>query len=140
MEIRIVGALALVLCLGACGGAGTDKPADAGSSTPVPAETEATSAGPTLPGLAANGDLTAFTCGRDTKGGWNATGTILNPAATSDYRITVVVAPTGVERPKAKRQVLPKVKKGTSTPFSVKKIPVTAGDGPSCRVQVVRFR
>lgn len=142
MQHRIVGAIVgcvgLLAVLTACGG-GSDEPATDGASTPVPAETSATSAGPNLPGVAANADLTAFTCTRDASGVWNATGTLLDPVRTADYRVTVLVAPLGTDRARGKRQILPKVQRNKATPFTITKIPVTAGDSPTCRVQVVRF-
>lgn len=144
--------IATAMLLAACGGGDdSDKlPADERSSTPVPAEKTtgagndgATSGSPgtTVPGAAANEDLSGFVCVAADGGRWKASGVITNPSSkTSDYRVTVIVGPADAGRKKARRQILPRVSPDKPVPFALDKIPAAAGGTPVCRVQVVRYR
>lgn len=141
MRVRGLVAALLVTALCACGGR-SGEPEEQSTSTPSPSRsTEA--AGPDVPGKPANDDLSGFTCSRDGAGDWHASGVLTSPSGSSDYRVTVVVAPTGSDRAgsdraRARRKFIQNVKQAEPKNFEVKKVPA-GSEGGTCRVQVVRL-
>ncbi|MGH3423876.1 MAG: hypothetical protein ACRDO8_04050 [Nocardioidaceae bacterium] len=141
MRVRILVAAALVLALSGCGGGGAEPAAqETGRSEPSAQASATPSEDPAagLPGEAANGDLSEFTCESGSGGAWSASGVLTSPSGSSDYQVTVAVAASGAGRTKARQEIVANVKKDDPKSFEVAHVPAGA-DGGTCRVQVVRL-
>lgn len=116
---------------------GGSTPAAEGATTATPSASPSPTA--RAAAQANNADLVSFSCAPDGAGVWNASGVIVNSGSMADFRITVLVAPPGSTGGTARRVVVPGVKTGIETPFTIAKLPVNAGQAPSCRVQLDRL-
>jgi hypothetical protein len=139
MRIRWAVVLALLLTLAACD-SGADpldaKPKESASATAKKAAMDGS-----LPqvseGKAAPEALTEFTCTRDDKGTWRASGAVLNDSKTSTaFQITAHVGPADGEGAAARTKRIAAVQAHGSVRFDLGEIESRSADGP-CHVQVL---
>jgi len=133
MRIRIAVVLALMLALTACGG-------DAPKAKPKPAASKAALDG-SLPNVADGTSmpeaLSDFTCERDDKGNWSASGAVTNRTSKPvSFQVTVHVGNASGRGEPASTKRLSSVQKNGSVGFELEEIETRAADG-LCHVQVL---
>jgi hypothetical protein len=135
MRIRLAVVLALVLALAACG-LGDDAP----TAKPEPAATKAALDG-ALPNVAEGTSmpeaLSDFTCERDDKGTWSASGAVTNRTSKPvSFQVTVHVGTADGRGEPASTKRISSVQKNGSVGFELDEVETRASDGP-CHVQVL---
>ncbi|AXT83769.1 hypothetical protein C6I20_00195 [Aeromicrobium sp. A1-2] len=129
-------AVALLLVLTGCGGGSDPEPA---ASAKPKATASATTVKPTVAppeGTPAPEALSKFTCDKNSKGTWSASGYVANASKGKvTFQVTVYVgeATGGPEQAKTQRVT---VAGGGSAKFSIAKVPAPKAGGP-CHVQVL---
>ena len=135
MRIRLAVVLALMLALTACGFGG-----DAPKAKPKPAATKAALDG-ALPNVAEGRPmpeaLSDFTCKRDDKGTWSASGAVTNRSSKPvSFQVTVHVGAEDGQGAPASTKRISSVQKNGSVGFELAEIDTRAPDG-RCHVQVL---
>ncbi len=139
--MRALVVVIVTVLLAGCGGSGDTptKPAPTVAKTtkatpkPTPKPTIAPPTGKPAPEA-----LSLFSCAKDVKGAWNASGTIANSGKSkATFQVTVHVGEAAGAPEQAMTKQLPNIEAGGSVKFALDKIPAPKAGG-SCHVQVLR--
>jgi hypothetical protein len=133
MRIRLAAVSALTLALTACGGGTpTADPSDKPTKAALEGALPNVSGGTVVPSA-----LQEFTCRRDDKGTWTASGAVVNASKKAiSFQVTAHVGPADGSGAKARTKRIAAIQPKGSVRFDLGEIEAASADGP-CHVQVV---